>query len=316
MENLGKLEKVNDIRKVWPDEARNFTCWLAKEENLAILSDEIGLTLELIERESPVGSFNVDIFAKVQDTEQKVIIENQLEQSDHDHLGKVLTYASNKDAEILIWIVKRARQEHQRAIEWLNQHTDDKISVFMIEIELWKIGDSKLAPRFNIVVQPDAWDKIQRSTDPATGSQLFCMEFWNEFQDYASSDSVFSQYYTRLRKPSKQNAQDMPFGNPDLWTFAKFDTRKNTITCGIYIPYSKKHYEQIKNSQQIIDKYFPTEKEDIIKDEKEGRQSTYITISKDNCDVSSHDSKQRGEYFKWICDNAVKWKKVIDEIIK
>lgn len=139
MGSLGKIEKVDDLRTIWKHEAHDFTKWLAEEENLALLSEAVGIDIVLEDTESPVGSFNVDIFASEEGTSRKIIIENQLEDTNHDHLGKIITYASGKNADVVIWIVKRAREEHRRAVEWLNQHTDETIGFFLIEIELWKI---------------------------------------------------------------------------------------------------------------------------------------------------------------------------------
>ena len=104
---LGKLEQITDLRSIWKHEANDFTPWLAKEENLAALSDAIGIELVLEEQESNVGDFSVDLFATEEGTGRKVVIENQLEETNHDHLGKIITYASGKDAEVIIWIVRK-----------------------------------------------------------------------------------------------------------------------------------------------------------------------------------------------------------------
>ncbi len=133
---LGKLEKIDDLRKIWPHEALDFTPWLADEENLALLCDAVRIDMTVDETESSVGSFNVDILATETDTGRKIVIENQLEDTNHDHLGKTITYAAGKNANIIIWIVKRAREEHRLAVEWLNSHTDDYIGFFLLEIEL------------------------------------------------------------------------------------------------------------------------------------------------------------------------------------
>lgn len=117
MINLGKLKEIKELRRVWPHEALDFTPWLAEEDNLALLADAVGLEITIDETEYSVGDFNVDIYAKETETDRKIIIENQLEDTDHDHLGKLITYASGKSADIVIWVVKRAREEHRAAIE-------------------------------------------------------------------------------------------------------------------------------------------------------------------------------------------------------
>lgn len=125
---LGKITREHDLRTVWSNEAQAFTPWLA--EHLDVLGDALGITIELEERESSVGAFSLDILARDQDSGEAVVIENQIEQSDHEHLGKLITYASGKDAKYIVWIVKDAREEHRAAIEWLNKISDDTIGFF------------------------------------------------------------------------------------------------------------------------------------------------------------------------------------------
>jgi hypothetical protein len=125
---LGKIIREHDLRTVWSNEAQAFTPWLA--EHLDVLGDALGITIELEERKSSVGAFSLDILARDQDSGEAVVIENQIEQSDHEHLGKLITYASGKDAKYIVWIVKDAREEHRAAIEWLNKISDDKIGFF------------------------------------------------------------------------------------------------------------------------------------------------------------------------------------------
>lgn len=162
MGNLGKLVEIKDLREVWPHEAHDFTPWLA--QNIAELSDTIGIDIFLEETESSVGEFKTDIFASDADTGRKIIIENQLEETDHDHLGKLITYASGKDAELVVWLVKKARSEHRAAIEWLNNHTDEGIGFILCEIKLFKIGNSAPAPKFEIIEQPNNWVKEMKKS--------------------------------------------------------------------------------------------------------------------------------------------------------
>lgn len=184
MKQLGKLEKIEDLRSIWKHEAKEFTPWLAEENNLSLLSEAIGIDLVLEEQESNVGEFSVDIFAAEEGTGRKVIIENQLEDTNHDHLGKIITYASGKDAEVIIWIVKRARDEHKQAIEWLNNHTDDKCAFFLIEIELWRIGKSDPAVKFNIVERPNDWAKSMKKATNLTETKSLRLNFWQKFIEY------------------------------------------------------------------------------------------------------------------------------------
>ena len=129
---LGKMQRIVDLRSVWQHEEHDFSQWLAKDENLAQLAEAVGIDMELEETESSVGSFSVDIYAKEVGTSRGIIIENQLEDTNHDHLGKIITYAAGKEAQVIIWVVKHARDEHKQAIAWLNQHTDEKIGIFLI----------------------------------------------------------------------------------------------------------------------------------------------------------------------------------------
>lgn len=159
MINLSKLIEVQDLRTVWPHEALDFTPWLSEDDNISLLSDAVGIDITIDETESSVGDFNVDIYASETGTDRKIIIENQLGDTDHEHLGKLITYASGKSAELIIWVVKHAREEHKSAIEWLNSHTDDHIGFFLCEIKLYKIGDSSPAVKFEVIEKPNDWAK-------------------------------------------------------------------------------------------------------------------------------------------------------------
>lgn len=173
MAALGTLEQVN-LREVWKHEAVDFTQWLALPENIDQLAEVIlgGSSLTVTGTEVNVGLYKADILA-VDSEDRVVVIENQLEQTDHDHLGKIITYAAGKQAEVMVWIVKDAREEHENAINWLNEHTDDHVHFFLIQIEAWRIGDSVPAPRFNVIAKPNDWLKVvKQSTAPGTVSDL------------------------------------------------------------------------------------------------------------------------------------------------
>ncbi len=146
----GKLKNL-DLRDYWKHVALHFTQWLAEEENLQELGDEVGLDIKLIQTEAGVGKFSVDILAEEETSGKKIVIENQLEATNHSHLGQILTYAAGIEAEYIIWVVREVRDKHRQAIEWLNEHTDEKVNFFLVRIELWQIGTSEPAPRFMVV---------------------------------------------------------------------------------------------------------------------------------------------------------------------
>lgn len=253
MVNIGKLEKV-ELRDLWKHEERDFSAWLAQEENLAMLSDVIGVDIALIERESHVGGFSADLYAEENGTENKIIIENQLEDTNHDHLGKIITYASGKDAKYIIWIVKRARPEHRQAVAWLNEHTDEGINFFLLEIELWRIGDSLPAPKFNVVVMPNDWLREERrSTSEVTERGKMLMSYWEAFNEFAGKHPEFTRQF-KLRSSHPHHWYDLSIGIGGVIISMNVQPNKGTIDCGLYIRDDKEFFERLKShSEEILE---------------------------------------------------------------
>lgn len=154
--NLAKIERV-DLREAWPNEAQDFTPWLA--ENIAELGEALGMDLELQQTEAAVGNYSLDVLAIDLNQNRPVIIENQLEVTNHTHLGQLLTYAAGYDANAIVWLTRDFRDEHRQALDWLNQRTGEDTQFFGVVVELWRIGDSPLAPHFNLVATPNDWRK-------------------------------------------------------------------------------------------------------------------------------------------------------------
>lgn len=155
---LGRLTRV-ELRDIWMSEATDFTPWLAREENLAILGETLGIDLEFEAQERAVGPFRADILCKDIGSNAWVLIENQLERTDHGHLGQLLTYASGLEAVTIVWIAARFTEEHRSTLDWLNKITDDTFKFFGLEVELWRIGQSPAAPKFNLVSKPNDWSR-------------------------------------------------------------------------------------------------------------------------------------------------------------
>ena len=155
--NLAKIERVPDLRATWPNEAQHFTPWLA--DNLSELGEALGMDLELQQREASVGGYSLDILATAVNSTRLVIIENQLEATDHNHLGQLLTYAAGFDAGVIVWVTREFRDEHRQALDWLNQRTGEDTQFFGVVVELWRIAGSPPAPHFKLVAIPNGWRK-------------------------------------------------------------------------------------------------------------------------------------------------------------
>jgi len=152
---LGRLEKV-DLRTIWTSEAVSFTPWLALEENIKLLGETIGMDLEVEAQEKNVGPFRADILCRETTTpDHWVLVENQLERTDHCHLGQILTYAAGLKAVTIVWVSSKFTDEHRAALDWLNEITDTRFRFFGLEVEAWRIGNSVPAPKFNIVSEPN-----------------------------------------------------------------------------------------------------------------------------------------------------------------
>jgi hypothetical protein len=199
--NLGRLERV-ELRAAWSSESGDFTPWLASDDNIALLGDAIGIDLEVEAQEKQVGPFRADILCKDTSNDTWVLIENQLERTDHTHLGQLITYAAGLKAVTIVWIAARITEEHRAALDWLNEITDGSFRFFGLEVELWRIGNSPSAPKFNVVCEPNDWSQnvtagarrvVEGELTPARQIQL---EFWTAFREYAIEHS-------RVIKPTK-----------------------------------------------------------------------------------------------------------------
>lgn len=208
MPELGELEDVG-LREAWDHEAHSFTPWLT--ENLDKLSAEIGIPLELEGREVAVGDFSADILARNPIDDSLVLIENQLEVANHTHLGQVLTYLPGLDAKVVIWIAAKFRDEHLSAINWLNEHTVEPFAFFAVRIRVVRIGDSPLAPVFEVLARPNEWNRrlhaIAQESRQISELGQFRQKFWKHFVERHPNTAEVPVPYagsSYWRRPTKQ----------------------------------------------------------------------------------------------------------------
>ncbi len=275
MVNLEKLKEV-DIREVWEHEQYDFSQWLSQSENIQQLGDTLSLSLTDVETEKFVGTYRCDIICKDEITGKNVLIENQLEPTNHDHLGKIITYASGLDAAVVIWIVKEAKEEHASAIEWLNKHTDETVSFFLIEIHAFTIGDSKPAPQFRIIEQPNDFAKMVKEVSKNTElneSQTCRLEFWNMFNDLIDErGKPFNKH-----KASTDHWYTVAVGSSKCHISIDLVNIENRIRISLWIPDSKELFDKLSLEKEQIEKEADMQFDwDRIDDKKASKICTYI----------------------------------------
>ena len=291
---LGKLEKI-ELREVWRHEALDFTRWLAKKENIALLSKEIGIDIEVIETEMSVGRYNVDIYARDIESNKRIVVENQLENTNHDHLGKMLVYAAGLDADIAIWVVKDVNEEHRQAIEWLNDNSFEKINIFLVKVELWQIDNSPIAPKFQVICEPNNWAKVlkQQSKENVSDLELKQMEYWQGFVDYAKSkDKTYIS-----QRPSIYNWYVIRIGSSDYKIKLVHSVNSDMIRCQLEI-FNDGIYKKLEQYRTEIDNKINGLEWEYLEDRK---------VSRISCSNSSQDNTSS---YVWLLDMVDRFKEV------
>lgn len=301
--NIGRLKRVN-LREIWKHEERDFSAWLSKPENLELLSEEIGISISNPATETGVGSFSADIVAEEEDSGRKILIENQLEASNHDHLGKLFTYGAGLDAEIIVWIVKSAREEHEQAINWINEHSDEGINIFLIQIEAWQIGESPAAPKFNIIAKPNDWAKqVKQSSGrrEITDYKLTQQKFWEDLRQVA--DDSGAPWMTG-RKARPQHWYDVSIGTSRAHISLTLNHFENWVSCELYIPgdTDKKIFNELLIHKDSI------ENELGIKLDWQRLEGKKASRLKATTTGNIENESEWPQYFEWLVDTATKFK--------
>ena len=304
----GKLEKI-DTREVWPREDKDFTPWLAKEENLEQLSEAVQMDLSLEETEHGVGSFRADIVCRDQFTENLVLIENQFNKTDHKHLGQILTYAAGTKAKSIIWIAEKFNEEHRATLDWLNDKTDDEFNFFGIEIEAQRINGSIPAPNFKLVSKPNNYSKNMNkiSNNQYTDTQKLYLSYWNELsQKLSDSTSI-----PKTQKPRPQQWLNICIGKTGFKISPTIKVQKNKISTELYINKNKEAFNLLKQDKKNIEEELGLK---LSWEFLENKNASRIAIYKEGIDLKK--GEKWNSAMDWHSDTLEKFHKVFPKRIK
>jgi hypothetical protein len=320
--NLGRLEQV-ELRSIWANEAADFTPWLAQNENLSLLGNTIGIELELEAQEKAVGPFSADILCKDISNDSWVLIENQLERTDHTHLGQLLTYAAGLQAVTIVWIALRLTEEHRAALDWLNEITDEKFRFFGLEIEVWKIGDSSVAPKFNIVCKPNDWVRdVAKSTTQLRRSEMtdakkLQLDFWTAFASYCDENQASFFSSNKPQPQSWMNFYCLGRGGFHLDAVASHwdsvtGTSSNEIRAELYIDgiNAKVHYQALEYQCDEIEGNLVRK---LTWHNRENVRACRIYTRKE---VSLNDRSKWIEYHQWLANELNDFHRVFGPIVR
>lgn len=308
MSSIGKLIEVN-VRELWKHEQYDFSNWLAKESNLEYLNDILGLTLTDIDKEVYVGPYRCDLVAKDETSGITVIVENQLEGTNHDHLGKIITYASGLDAKVMVWIVKEAKEEHRAAIEWLNNNTNNDINFFLIEIHAYRIGNSDPAPKFEVVEKPNDFVKRSKAKpedsdlNRSQGERLF---FWEQFnQILVERGKPFN-----VRKATTDHWYDVALGTSEAHIAIDLVNKDGNVVVEVYINDNKELFDNLSEHKEEIELALGFK---MTWDRLDGKKASRIKYYISGLNFDDHSNYD--ELMNQIIDTAVKMRDVFKKFM-
>lgn len=309
--NLSKLERV-PLREAWKHEASDFTPWLAQAENLDTLATALDLSeLELVATEHWVGEFKLDILCT--DGDHQVIIENQLEKTNHSHLGQIIAYAAGVGAKKVIWVAESFRAEHAAALQFLNDNTTDDLSFFAVEVELWRIGDSPLAPKFEVVVKPNNWAKAgreqARAASTTTPIKQLQFKFWTALVERLATSAP----QIRPQKPRPQHWLNNSIGRSGLGLNPIANTRDERLGIELWLhnDEAKKHFAYLLAQKAHIESQLGFELDwQELPDSRACRIATWCP------NASIEDESRWDEYINWFVQRLVKMDLVLRPIVK
>lgn len=306
---LGRLTRVPP-REVWPHEAHSFTPWLLN--NVDVLSDLLGMDLSLEVAEHPVGGFSLDLLGRDETTGEVVIVENQLETSDHGHLGQILTYAAGTDPTTIVWVAASFRPEHRAAIDWLNARTDENTRFFGVELGVVRIGQSEPAPSFRLVAQPNDWEKTVRAATnqvEATGKQVLYRSFWSRWIEVLQSERPG---WSRATRPPRDSWFSTTTGTSGISHYTSFTKRGLSSELVFESPdadVNLARFTALKARQADIEQVYGS---GLDWQDLPGRKATRVADYLPDADVTSEEHWEH--YLTWLLNRQTRLREALSAI--
>ncbi|WP_239015541.1 DUF4268 domain-containing protein [Archangium violaceum] len=302
---LGKLQRV-DPRSIWKHEAHDFTPWLV--DNIDILGEALGMELEVVDREADVGDFSVDILARDLGRDRLVVIENQLEVTDHSHLGQLITYAAGLEASVVIWVSRDFREEHRQALDWLNRGDGVTTEYFGIVIELLQIDDSKPAVNFRLVASPNNWSRQSKrgpGIDEVSGKRSSYQEFFQSLIDELREKHRF----TNAKAGQPQNWYSFSSGTRGF-TYGMSFAQSGELRAEVYIDLgdraTNEHvFDKLESQKEALEKEFGEPlRWERLDTRRACRVACYTTGSIED------PAEMQEQHRKWAVERLLRFKKV------
>ena len=296
------LESI-DLRDIWPDEAKDFTPWLAQSENLVLLADALNMALRLEEQEVDVGQFRADLLCRNPQNNAFVLIENQLEVTDHTHLGQILTYAAGLEATTFVWISTGFTEEHRAALNWLNVITPERLQFFGVIVEGWRCENAELMVHFSVYAACEGWSGQKSSARPIAAPRQQQERFWSAFREYL----VDKQSSMAPNKMKANSYLTFRLGRRGFKLSTMLSKKNQYIGVRLYISGqdAQKHYSQLVEQRETIEQEFG---ESLEWSEAFGRNPCRVTLRK--ADTDPTDEADWQNQFEWLRSNLEKLDKI------
>jgi hypothetical protein len=308
---LGRIELLN-VRELWKHEERDFTPWLA--QNIDQLSAVLGVPIVVDQTEHKVGGYELDILGHVEENDAIVIVENQLQATDHGHLGQLITYAAGLEAAIVIWIAPEVRDEHRSTIEWLNNHTDEKVSFFLVRPEVFRIDDSNPAIRFHLDAGPSEFGRrfrgvLEREDSPR---YEFRRRFWEDLFQYLANNG---HPWAKGRNTTKDSWISSSVGKGGLGANVSM-AQGSRIRVEIYCSNDpdKRLFQKLFAHKDEIEGRFSGEEVswEPLEDASASRVAVYRPYDKEQ---ATEDTPHRKELYAWIAKNLTTFRAVAKQYL-